>query len=716
MTNRVDIEVTGTNKFDATQAAVVKQMKELQAQAAKTTVATKKLDDQLDAKPKMDGVKEAEKAIKKLADTADDAFDKVKTKMEDAFKDADSKAKITLKVDVDKERLKSSVADGLGGLDFFGGKDIVKGGIGGKLLEGLLKGVNFAEAGAKGAANFVGGIADGVKNGHPAITAAIYTTITAAALTVGPFVGAALGGALVAGFGAAIGGIGIMAAAQNDEVASNYRILWDDIVEDVKKRAVVYEQVLIRTAQRAKTIWNESGNEVERAFDKVAPGVERMLDGILRSIQSVVDHFDPIVDAANAVFSDLGARLPGIIDEIMDDFAELADIVAGSPEAFGDFIAVLGEVVEVALDLTSALAYMYGGVRDLFEVLGDAAPWNIFDDGAEAAGKMGTKMAALSDIGEDTTSKLDGIQAAFKDLAEAEDDAAKRGDAFLEILNKLNGIAPSFDDAMKDANDTIRSLLENFSGAVKESDGFGKSLLNADGTINTMTKNGSALYDAMSDLRGNFADMAGATKELEQAGLSHEAAVAKVNAAVSEQATRLVQSAEKMGLNQDQMRELLRLYGLTPKQIDTLLKLDDKDFRDRVAYDLLPAVKPITVVYNHIGSPMSQGSGRTYGVTDYAQGGPVAKAASAGVRSGEVVINDGPGYPGEAVKLPNGSVVMPAGNTALMARQMAQGGGNGGVTLKLMAGAANGLEALFIEWLKQAIRENGGDASVLGGG
>lgn len=712
MTNRVDIEVTGTNKFDATNAAVIKTLKATDAQVVKTTASAKKLSEAIEAKPKLDGVKDAERALRKLGDSADDAFDKVKSKMEEAFKDVNTRAKIKVRAEIDKEALKSSVADGLGGLDFFGDKDIVKGGLFGKALQGIAKGIDLGEAGAKGAVSFVSGLGDGLKNQHPAVQAAVYGTLATAVLTVAPLVGAALGGGLIAGFGAVIGGLGVLAAAQNDEVQSSYRDLWDGIVEDVKRRAVVYEQVLVRTAQRAQTLWNESGNAVERAFDKVAPGVERMLDGVLRTIQTVVSHFDPIADAANAVFEDLGARLPGIIDEIMESFDFLAEAVAKNPEALGDFVASVGEVIEIGVNFVSALTYMYGSVRDFFDFLSKGAPWNVLDEGGEVAGKVGTKMTELSKIGGETDGKLKGIQQTFRDLAEAEDDAAKRGDAFLDFLNKVNGIVPSFDDALKDSNDTIRGLIDNFKNGAKEGDGFGKTLLNADGTINTMTKNGSLLYDAMSDLRENFADMAGATKELEAAGMSHEAAVQKVNEAVATQGQRLLEAADKMGLNQDQMRELLRLYGLTPKQIETLLNLDDKNFRDRLAYDLLPQTKTIHVIYNNLNAPLTQGSGRQYGVTDYAQGGNVAKAAAGGVRSNEVVINDGPGYPGEAVRLPNGSTVWPAGMTQMMMKRAATGAGLGG------GGGSVELEWIgppdLIEYLKANIRVRGGDPSVLG--
>lgn len=715
MTNRVDIEVTGSNKFDATNAAVKKQMKELQAEGAKTSASVKKLGTQLEAKPKLDGIKEADKAIKKLADTADEAFDKVKKKLEDGMGEAERERTIKIKAEVDKERFKSSM-DGLGSLDFDFGK-IGGGKIAAALGGAITKGVDLVQAGVKGAGSFVSGLSDGLKNQHPAVQAAVYGTLLVAAMTAGPFIGGVLAGGVVAAFGAGIAGIGIVAAAQSDRVRTTYQDLWDEIAAGAKSRSTIIEDVLVRTAQRAKTALSSISGVVERSFSAIAPGLESLLDGVLRSIQRFAPALEPLAQAASAVFADLGQRLPDILGGIADELTDLSVIVRASPEAFGDFVAVLGEVAEGVLYVTGVLAYLYKGTRDILDVITTPLEWVGLKEGGEAAGKVGDKMLALADVSGTANDKLAGLQQGFRDLADAEDDATKRGDAFLDIMNRLNGITPSFDEAMQDANDTVRGLIDNFANGVKAGEGFGNALLNADGTINTMTKNGSLLYDAISGLRENFADMAGATKELEAAGMSHEDAVKKVNDAMSVQYERLLGAAKGMGLNQDQMRELLRLYGLTPEQINTLMKLDDAAYRSQLEANLRPRTLYINAQLVNgigVGAPKLNGPAQAH-----AFGGNVAKAAAGGSRNNDVIMNDGPGFPGEAVRLPNGSTVWPAGMSREMMKQGARGfamsgGGGGGGSIVVRGGASYGLEAIFIDWLKKAVDDRGGDSSVFG--
>lgn len=717
MTNQVDIEVTGSNKFAATQAEVNKQLKSVETQAAKTAAASKKVTQALGEKPRMDGVKEAEKAVKKLQDTADEAFDRVKAKMEDAFdklgKEHNTKIKVT--PEVDRAKMKSA----LDGFSF--DVDITKG-IGPKIAAALGKGIDLAEAGVKGAAGFVSGLGEGLKAQHPAVQAAVYGSLAVAVLTVGPLIGGALAGGVVAAFGAGIAGIGIAAAVQSDRVRSTWSDLWDEIVAGAKSRSGAIEVVLLNTAQRAKTVFSGMKDEVAGAINDVAPGLEKLFDGVLRAIGRFGPVLRPMAEAASAVFEDLGNRLPGIVGELADSFEDLAETVKENPEALGDLIALMGEVVELGADVIGFFANWRGVLSEVAQALNMPALSNFLTAMSlmgKASGDLertGDGMTKLGDVTGDANEKLKGIEASFRDLADAEDDAAKRGDAFLDIMNELAGRAPTFDEAIKDTNDTIRDLIENFTKSGAAADGYGKDLLKADGSISTVTKNGSMLYDALTSLQQGFADAAGATKELEAAGMSHDDAVRKVNESLGAQAQRLVDAAGKMGLNQDQMRELLRLYGLTPKQIDTLLKLDDADFRNRLAEDLRRKSLTVDVVYNRLNSPLTQGSGRMQAVTDFAAGGNVARAASGGVRSNEVNINDGPGgYPGEAVRLPNGSTVWPAGMTRMMMQQASQGygnatGGGGAPTVVEVYVDGEGL----IDWMKGRTRKRGGSPEVFG--
>ena len=84
------------------------------------------------------------------------------------------------------------------------------------------------------------------------------------------------------------------------------------------------------------------------------------------------------------------------------------------------------------------------------------------------------------------------------------------------------------------------------------------------------------------------------------------------------------------------------------------------------------------------------------------------RAATGGARSGDTVMNE---HGGEAVRLPNGSTVMPAGATrALEERWASGGGGDGGVVLQVQPGRMSGMERIFLSWVAEALQTNGGMA------
>ncbi len=88
------------------------------------------------------------------------------------------------------------------------------------------------------------------------------------------------------------------------------------------------------------------------------------------------------------------------------------------------------------------------------------------------------------------------------------------------------------------------------------------------------------------------------------------------------------------------------------------------------AIDYAARNRQATVFVNTVGTV-----GGNSVVHSYAHGGIVSAAATGGQRGGDVVMNEqGP----EAVRLPNGSTVIPAGATRALEQRWAEGGGGGG--------------------------------------
>jgi len=704
--NKVELVVTGQDRSKGAVSGPKKELSEVEKAATKATAAAKTLNEELaDGLDKRGGMSNAEKALTRLSKAADAAFDDVKTKMEEAFEGAgkgDAEHKIKIRAELDKEALKGSVGDALGGVDFFGGKDAVRGGLGGKLLEGLLKGPEIVKAGAKGAVDFVGGLSGGLKNQHPAVQAAVYGTLAVAIAAAAPLAGGALAGGLVASFGAGIGVLGIIAAAQSTKVQESYSLMWTQVVAQTRQAATPLEQTLTDFAGRSMTTFSKMRHSLAEAFVDLAPGLDRLGDGLLKTIQRFEPALRPLATATTAVFTDLGDRLPDIIGGIADAMSDLSSEISESPEALGDLLAAGGQVIEWGIEFIGVLNSIWNQYKAAFDVISTPLEWIGLKDGADAASDTSTALEEVASASYNAQSPAQTLDQIFDDMAESAGDVASRGSDIVKILDVLAGRAPGFEEAVQGFNDVMRDISETFGKTGAAADGWGKALINADGTVNTATENGSKLQDMMGDLQSEFSNLAASTRDLEASGMSHDAAVKQVTESMARQRDQLIENAWRMGLTKDQMRALLDTYGLNPKNLLTVATLDDAGARGRLADLLTPRTLWI--------EPRLTSTGLGAGVPKLS--GP-AKAHAVGGPDGGGWMTVGEMGP-ERVKLPPGAQVYPATRSQpLLQQQGGSSGGTGVFQVNLMLDGTV-LARLIVDPMKGVVRNRGGDPGVFG--
>jgi DNA repair exonuclease SbcCD ATPase subunit len=108
--NEVKLVVTGQYRPSGAVDKAKKDLAELAKFAAQAERVAKGLNEELDtgAKRAAKSTDAAKEAIKKLGKETDDAFDKLKAKMEESFKAAEEERVIKVKAEYDKQRLKNS--------------------------------------------------------------------------------------------------------------------------------------------------------------------------------------------------------------------------------------------------------------------------------------------------------------------------------------------------------------------------------------------------------------------------------------------------------------------------------------------------------------------------------------------------------------------------------------------------------------------------------
>lgn len=188
----------------------------------------------------------------------------------------------------------------------------------------------------------------------------------------------------------------------------------------------------------------------------------------------------------------------------------------------------------------------------------------------DAAEKKNKALADAIDHGK--ASMLDATQSgrtfagALKTLADRTASADDKARALKDALDALSGGQVSLDEATSKVNEQFDRLSDKFDANVDKSKGFGASLLDNQGKINTTTENGRALRDSLDDITTSTLNVAQRTFDM-------TGSLDKTKQVVQDSRDRFIAMADKMGLSASQAGALADKMGLIPEQVVTLINM-----------------------------------------------------------------------------------------------------------------------------------------------
>lgn len=249
----------------------------------------------------------------------------------------------------------------------------------------------------------------------------IIVVLVAAALAALPAIGAAAGTALTLAFGGGIAAIGIVAAAQAQQVKDAFSDLKDHVVEVLKDIAEPLEGTLVQVAADARSLFDELTPHLEQAFADMAPVLERF-SGDLADAFSGGSVIDSATGAFNALLDSLGPRLEDTFGRMGAALNDLFGTVEENPDIFAGIITGLLDVVTGLIRFVDWLSRVYvwiqekipGGLLTLLMPLTGLtrAFLDTQDSGSRFAG-------ALRDMAEAASEAWADIKAGVDDLREA---------------------------------------------------------------------------------------------------------------------------------------------------------------------------------------------------------------------------------------------------------------------------------------------------------
>lgn len=186
----------------------------------------------------------------------------------------------------------------------------------------------------------------------------------------------------------------------------------------------------------------------------------------------------------------------------------------------------------------------------------------------EANKDFGASMQSTSRSMMETTASGGMMAGAVEILKETSSDAESRMRALKDIMDALAGKSLSAADAEAELNSQLISLGELSGQGTDRLQGWGNSLVDANGKIDTMLPNGQRLYSTLRQIRDDSTASAQATHDLAvDMGDSLPVAMDKARAVMQRSRDAVIQTAIAMGVGEERAIALADQMGLFPDRV-----------------------------------------------------------------------------------------------------------------------------------------------------
>lgn len=259
---------------------------------------------------------------------------------------------------------------------------------------------------------------------------------------------------------------------------------------------------------------------------------------------------------------------------------DLTDSYLGEGKSLGTLQKHLEAVAEAHTKVSVSSG---GGVVTDIDPIGQSAR-----DAAKALGGMKGEMKdsllSAKELAEAEKASKDGVPAyqqlkdAVSVLADKTGDADSRTRALRASLDLLSGGSISLQAAQARVNEAITQANDAMGDGVKKSDGWGKALVKANGTIDTTTKNGQSLFNTFNNIADGSADAAVAAYDFAQSQNKSLPESLKASQAEMQKARdAAIKLGQGYGLSKKQAQGVADAMGLIPGQVSILLQTKGVD-------------------------------------------------------------------------------------------------------------------------------------------
>lgn len=308
----------------------------------------------------------------------------------------------------------------------------------------------------------------------------------------------------------------------------------------------------------------------------------------------------------NTKLANTGQTLADVMAKQGYSLSDLTDSYLGQ----GDSVDKLADKMEaLAKEQAQAFNETGRGDKDRKAILDKA---NAYAGAAKALRSMSgdAKTAAKNakDLDSATKGTGDGVSAysrlkdAVAALADKTADADSRTRALRDALDLLSGGSVSLQAAQARVNEAITNANEALKEGIDHADGWGKALLNTNGTLNTTTKNGQQLFNTLNTISDGSAQAAIASYDFAQSqGKTLPESLAAARGEMKKSRDAAIDLMTGYGMTEKQAGKVADSLGLIPGQVSILLSTEGVDatlaelLAVQAEFEQFPDKKTITV-------------------------------------------------------------------------------------------------------------------------
>lgn len=372
----------------------------------------------------------------------------------------------------------------------------------------------------------VAAIGSALDDGLSALPPQAKAAVVAAILAVAPVVGAMFSGALSAGIGAAVVGLGIALASQFEQVQDSFEILKRSLRDRLVEAAASFGPALLDSFGLIDMFLTKMLPTIQRIFDNAAKFVTPLTSAVLNMFEQAIkglDYFvarvDPFMHELNNGFVMLGAA-------INKAFQILANTGQEGVQALRLLFQTISALIILSAGLLAAFTRILEVFRKVLVVLETYLPWlnllrRAFDDNKTGATSFADSNYSLEESFNGVIAKTKEEEQALKDAARAMDELIEATYANIQVDIDFERSLDNLTKKLKENGDTLditkekgRENVEAFLAGLKDAE---EQALNRLQTQGYTAEQAATYYDQEIERLRQVANQAGITDaEFEQ--------------------------------------------------------------------------------------------------------------------------------------------------------------------------------------------------------